>query len=280
MLFLLLALVLAGATSRAAADVHYVEEVTNSGLGPKKVGARKTTNNIYIKGTRQKVSSQIEASKELAQALEREGKSLNSSTILRLDKDTLLKVDHVRQTFSQEKLPAPKPAAAQPQSAPATGAPELHFRIQTLPDTTRIQGILCRRVAAELRARHFQPGTRTVRKENRYLYQAWIAKDFPGYEEIQRFQRLQTQKTSYPPLISGDLEQLKGLVEDYDQLVEQTRAEALEGVVMESVLKVFVNSGKGEEQLFQLGRKVKSLSYSALPDAVFEVSEDLNEIAP
>lgn len=276
MFVLFLALIFAGALRPAGADIHYTEEISNSGLGPKKVGARKTTNNIYIKGERQKIRSQIETSKELAQALEKEGKPLNSSTILRLDAAKLYKVDHLRQTYAQEALPPPAPAAAKPAAGP--NAPEIQFQVKALPDTNRLEGILCRRVAAEMRARYYQPGTKTLRKENRYLYQAWIARDFPGYQEIERFQRLQAQKTSLPPLISGDLEQLKGIVEDYDQLAEKTAAKELEGLVMESVLKVSVNTGKGEEQIFQLGRKIRNLSYSALPDSVFEVPKDLNQI--
>jgi hypothetical protein len=276
MFVLLLALIFVGALCPAGADIHYTEEIANSGLGPKKVGARKTTNSVYIKGERQKVRSQIEASKELAQALEKEGKPLNSSTILRLDAAKLYKVDHLRQTYAQEALPAPGAPAAKP--AASANAPEIQFEVKALPDTSRIEGILCRRVAAQMKAHYYQPGTKTLRKENRYLYQAWIARDFPGYQEIERFQRLQAQKTSFPPLISGDLEQLKDMVDDYDQLAEKAAAKELEGLVMESALKVFVNTGKGEEQLFQLNRKVRGLSYSALPDSVFEVSKDLNQL--
>ena len=278
MFVLLLALILAGALGPAAADIHYTEEIANSGLGPKKVGARKTTNDIYIRGGKQKVSSQIETTKELAQALAKEGKSLNSSTILRLDAAKVFTVDHLRQTYIQEALPAAaKPAAAKPATASANG-PEIQFQVKALPDTSRIEGILCRRVAAEMRARYYQPGTKTLRKENRYLYQAWIAKDFPAYQEIQRFQQLQAEKTSLPPLISGDLDQLKGMVEDSDLLAEKTTVEELKGLVMESVLKVSVNTGKGEEQIFRLDRKLRNLSYSALADSVFEVPKDLNQI--
>ncbi len=279
MFVFLLALIFVGALRPVAADIHYTEEISNSGLGPKKVGARKTTNNIYIKGERQKVSSQIETSKELAQALQKEGKPLNSSTILRLDSAKVFKVDHLRQTYAQEVLLAPvaKPAAAKP-AAPSANGPEIQFQVKALPDTNRIEGILCRRVAAEMRARYYQSGTKTLRKENRYLYQAWIAKDFPGYKEIERFQRLQTEKTSFPPLISGDLDQLKGMVDDSDQLAEKTTVEELKGLVMESVLKVFVNTGKGEDQIFQLSRKIRNLSSSALADSVFEVPKDLNQI--
>jgi hypothetical protein len=278
MFMLLLALIFAGALHPIGADIHYTEEISNSGLGPKKVGARKTTNDIYIKGERQKVRSQIEASKELTQALEKEGKPLNSSTILRLDAAKLYTVDHLRQTYAQEALPAPAPAAGKPAAA-GPNAPEIQFQVKALPDTNHIEGVLCRRVAAEMRARYYQAGTKTLRRENRYLYQAWIARDFPGYQEIERFQRLQAQKTSFPPLISGSLEQLKGIVEDYDQLAEKSAAKELEGLVMESVLKVFVNSGKGEEQIFQLGHKIGKLSYTALPDSVFEVPKGLNQIA-
>lgn len=278
MYLLLLALVVAGARAPAGADVQYTEEIANSGIGPKKVGARKTTNSIYIKGERQKVRSQIEAGKELAKALEKEGKPLNSSTILRLDAARLYKVDHLRQTYAQEALPAPGAKAAAKAATANPNAPEIQFEVKTLPDTSRIEGVLCRRVAAQMKARYYQAGTKTLRKENRYLYQAWIARDFPGYQEIERFQQLQVQKTSFPPLISGDLAQLQGMVDDYDQLAEKAAVKELEGLVMQSVLKVYTNSGKGEEQIFQLDRKIRGLSYTALPDSVFEVPKDLNQI--
>ncbi|MBM3277492.1 MAG: hypothetical protein FJY95_05350 [Candidatus Handelsmanbacteria bacterium] len=277
MVALFLALIFALALCPAGADVHYTEEIDNSGIGPKKVGARKTTNSIYIKGERQKVRSQIAASKELAQALEKEGKPLNSSTILRLDSVKVYKVDHLRQTYAQEALPAPAAKAA-PKAAANPNAPEIQFEVKALPDTSRIEGVLCRRVAAQMKARYYQAGTKTLRKENRYLYQAWIARDFPAYQEIERFQKLQTQKTSFPPLISGDLAQLQGIVEDYNQLAEKAAVVELDGLVMQSELKVFVNTGKGEEQLFQLERKVRGLSYTALPDSVFAVPKDLNQI--
>ena len=180
--------------------------------------------------------------------------------------------------FAQEVLPAPAATAAKPAAVAAPNGPEIQFQIKALPDTNRIEGILCQRVAAEMRARYYQSGTKTLRKENRYLYQAWIAKEFSGYQDIVRFQNLQAQKTSFPPLISGDLDQLKGIIDDYDQLEEKAASKELEGLVMESVLKVFVNTGKGEEQIFQLGRKIRNLSYSALPDSVFEVPKDLNQI--
>ena len=67
MLLTMLALLVAAGT--AAADVYYVEEVVNAGFGSKKVGARKTTKQIYLKGKRQKVESRIETNKQTASAL-------------------------------------------------------------------------------------------------------------------------------------------------------------------------------------------------------------------
>ena len=69
MLFTMLALLVAAGT--AAADVYYVEEVVNAGFGSKKVGARKTTKQIYLKDKRQKVESRIETNKQTASALRR-----------------------------------------------------------------------------------------------------------------------------------------------------------------------------------------------------------------
>ena len=192
--FLLMAVAWAGGTVSAGADVYYVEEVINSGLGAARRGARKTINKVYIKGKEQKVESSIEAGKETVRNLRKQGQPLEASTILKLDDRVVYNIDRVEHTFRQEKLPAAKPVAGGASSSPS--APEISFRIKELPDTTRIAGIFCRRVAAEMRARYYKSGTRKVRKENRYLYQAWIGRDFPGYGEIQRFQELHLRTTS------------------------------------------------------------------------------------
>jgi hypothetical protein len=125
-----------------------------------------------------------------------------------------------------------------------------------------------------MRARYLEPGTQQLRKENRYVYQAWVAKDLPAYQELRQFEQAQSRKTSYPPLIRGGLDQLKDAVDDYEQLAG--RIAALEGFPMESVLKVYVTPAGGkEQQVFQLTRRVTSFSYSAVPDSVFEVAKGL-----
>ena len=262
----------------AGADVYYVEEVVNSGLGASRRGARKTINKVYIKGKEQKVESIIEAGKETMRTLRKQGQSLDTSTILKLDDGIVYNIDRVDHTFRQQKLPAAKPVAARP--APAPSAPEISFRIKELPDTTRIAGISCRRVAAEMRASYYKPGTRKVRQENRYLYQAWIGRDFPGYGEIRRFQELHLRTTSYLPLIRGSLDQLKGVVDDYEDLAaEIDNSQALDGFVLGSVLKVYTRGAGGKEkQIFQLSRKVKSFSYDALPDSLFEMDKTLRQV--
>jgi hypothetical protein len=264
----------------AGADVSFVEEITNSGVGPKKVGARKQTNQVFIKGERQRVHSEIQTSKETAQALQKQGQSLNGSTVLRLDRANVYQIDHAKQVFVQSALPAPAPGAAAGSAAkPAAkdpAGPEVAVQVKDFPDTSRIEGILCRRVAVEMRARYYEPGTQKLRRENRYLYQAWISKDFPAYQEIRQFETLQNRKTSYPPLVRGGLEQLKDAVDDYGPLAGQLAA--LEGLPMESVLKVFVNTGGNEQQVFQLNRRIKAFSYSAVPDSVFEVSKNLQRV--
>jgi hypothetical protein len=262
----------------AEADVYYVEEVINSGLGASKRGARKTINKVYIKGREQKVESTIEAGKETVRTLRKQGQSLDTSTILKLDDGIVYNIDRMDHTFRQQKLPAAKPVAGRP--APASGAPEITFRIKELPDTTRIAGILCRRVAAEMRARYYKPGTRKLRQENRYLYQAWIGRDFPGYGEIRSFQELHLRTTSYPPLISGSLDQLKGLVDDYEDLAaEIDKSRALDGFVLGSTLKVYTRGAGGKEkQIFQLSRKVKSFSSNLLPDSLFEMDKTLRRV--
>ena len=271
-------LVLTGAVA-SGADVHFVEEIVNPGFGAKKTGARKTTNRISIKGTRQKIESDIETSKKTAAALQKQGQSLSSSTILRLDQNVVYEIDRNAQTFVQQSTPPPaakKTAAQKPAQKP--GGPRIGFKIEEPGDTTRIAGILCHRVVAQMRARYYDPKTKKPRRENRYTYDAWIAKDFPGYKEIKDFQRAQESKTSYPPLISGGLEQLKETVEDYEQL--STELEALEGFAMRSTIRVSVvrPGKKGETQVFRLDREIKSLTYSPLPDSVFNVSRTLTRI--
>ena len=53
MILLLCALLVSAAS--AGADVYFEEEIVNRGFGKDKVGARKTTNKIYIKGKSQRV---------------------------------------------------------------------------------------------------------------------------------------------------------------------------------------------------------------------------------
>ena len=90
-------------------------------------------------------------------------------------------------------------------------------------------------------------------------------------EEIERFRRLQEQKTSHPFLIGGGLEQIENAADDYGDISEEI--EALKGFPMHSILKVYTKSGKKKErQIFQLSRKVTSLSYAALPDTLFEAA--------
>ena len=271
-------------STAALADVFYEEEIVNKGLGARKTGARKTTNRVYIKKQRQLVRSAIETSKTGAKALRRLGQALDGSTILQLDRANLYQIDNTKQTFTQQRLPAAKRAAPMP-GMPTYGAAKaaaskadsdrsLTFRTRTLPDTTRVAGILCRRVAAEMRARHYRPGTKKVRRENRYLYQAWVADGFEGYRDIKKFQDLQAQRTSYPSLIRGGLGANANAIADYDSL--RHKIEALEGFHMQSVLEVFTKEGqKKEQQIFELVRTVKSLTYSPLPDSLFDVSEGL-----
>ena len=252
------------------------------GWARRRRGARKTTNHVYIKGERQRVHSLIETSKSGAEALRRQGGTTDGSTILQLDRANLLQIDNTRATYSRESLP---PAGTSDEAGPghpsggqglAAGGPdrEVEFRTRTLDDTKRVAGILCRRVAAEMKVQHFDPGTRKVRRQNRYLYQAWVADDFPGYRDLQRFQELQVRKTSYPSLIRSGIGGAPEAITDSQSLQEEL--DALEGFHMQSVLKVFTSQGaKKENQVFELLRTVKSLSSSALPDSLFDVSGGL-----
>jgi len=275
----------------ASADVHYVEEIANSGIGPKKVGARKTTHRVFIKGPRQRVEHEIEADGAVRRSLRRRGQELSGNRILQLDSASLYEMEGSASAYTRQPLPAPKavpggyppgqPANMAPRPKPVTPGQsdadpnrEISFRSRTLPDTLRIHGILCHRTASQMRARHFEPGTRKVRRENRYLYQAWEATGFPGYDEIEEFGRLQEEETSQPPLVRGTLDQIGDTVDDYDRF-EQEMGEP-RGFPMRSRLQVFVKASTGEERrIFTLSRSITAFSHEALADSLFEIPERL-----
>ncbi len=274
------------------ADVSYVEEIVNSGIGAAKVGARKTVRKVYVKGQSQHVRDEVKSAKEVE----------IGTTILRLDRLNRYDIDHTSKTFTEHKLRArapttqqdwrqaahggkgayPKPVVSAAKVAPKAVAADpnrkVTFKTKALPDTMRVEGILCRRVAAEMRARYYVPGTKKVRRENRYLYQAWVATDFPGYADIERFEAQREAKTSLPSQIGGGLGEFKDAIEDYDRLDEEMKA--LDGFPMQSQLKVFTttSSSSKEKELFRLSRKVSSLSHSNLSPSLFEVSKGLRRV--
>lgn len=268
------------------ADVSYVEEVVNSGVGSKKRGARRTVHEVYIKGARQRVSTDIETSKEMIRVLQNQGATLQGTKILLLDQNRLYEIDRATRTYRQQPLPAAKPAArpgagkpAAPTTSSASASPdrEITVRTRVLPDTMRIAGVLCHRVAAEMTARHYKPGTRTVERVNRYLYQAWMADGFAGYDDIVAFREMQEARTSLAPLIRGGLEQLADVVEDPERL--EIELAKLSGFPMQSELKIFTKVGSAKErQLLRLSRRVLRLSHQSLPDSLFRPSRDLKSV--
>lgn len=280
---LLFTSVLYTSLTTAIADVFYVEEIVNRGIGLKKTGARKTVNKVYIKGQRQRIRSQIETSKKGAKALRHKGMVIDGSTILQLDQLQLIKIDHTEHVFSQEPLPPPKKLkAANSDMYPRTGKKsslspadpdrKIKFRTRVFEDTTRVAGVLCRRFAAEMTARHYKPGTKMIRRENRYLYQAWIADGFPGYRDLEYFQEIQERKTSFPSFLRGGIGvRVQTEIADYDKLRQEINT--FGGFHMQSVLKVFTTQGgQKEKSVFALTRTVKSISNSDLPDSLFDVS--------
>lgn len=271
----------------AAADVSYVEEVVNSGVGSKKRGARKTVYEIHIKGARQRVTTDIEASKEVLNTLQKQGAVLQGTKILLLDQNRLYDIDRQTATYRQQKLPAlaPAPKPAAPNAAGKPAAPtvqsdpnrEIAVRTKVMTDTTRVAGVLCHRVAAEMTARHFKPGTKKVERVNRYLYQAWMAEAFPGYDELVAFRRRQAAQTALAPLIRGGLDQLGGIVDDPERL--ESELAVLRGFPMQSELKVYTTVGKKKErELLRLSRRVVSLSHESLNDTLFRPSRDLKSV--
>ena len=251
---LVLALVHTGARG---ADFMYDEEVVSEAAGQSE--PRKTIRRIHVQGKLQRVDRRIEATGDVARALQKRGESLDKATILRLEPGEVYELDNEAQTFVQQKLPPAKPAAKTVAADP--NAPENSFRVKELPDTTRMHGVLCRRVAAEMRMRYYYPGTKKFIKENRYLYMAWITEDVAGYADIQKFKDQQARKTSYPSLLGGGVEQLRGVVDDVDKLADEL--EALKGFPMESTLSVYTGpqDKKQQKQIFRLTRTVTYLTY-------------------
>jgi len=269
--------VLLAVAGSAAADVYYVEEVVNAGFGSKKAGARKTTQKIYLKNRRQKIESEIKTDKQTASVLRKQGQALKSSTIVQLDTRQVYEIDIDRQTYTQAKLqPAAKKAAKKAVAKP--GAPEIKFKVKSTKESKKIAGILCKKVVAQMRAQYRDPKTKKALKENRYIYTAWVAKDFPGYKEIAAFQKLQAAQTAYPSLIGGDLETLRGQVDDFETLEKELKA--LDGFIMASTLEITVQyaSTKKKVRLFKLDRMIKSYSHKALAKATFEVSGVLTQV--
>ena len=272
-MILLLCALLASAAI-AGADVYFEEEVVNRGFGRDKTGARKTTNKIYIKGKSQRVEQQIETDAKMAKALRRQGQSLSTSTILRLDQAQVYEIDLTAQTFVQQKAPPARKAAAKPA---APGEPQRALAVKVPGDTERIAGIPCRRVVAQMRARYLDPKTQKLRRENRYTYDACIAKDFPGFREITAFMDLQNASTSYPSVIGGGLEGL----EDHEALSDELEnAEELKGFALRSTLTASVKLPEKEKasQVFRLDRKIKTMVHAPLPDSLFHVSKALTRL--
>ena len=255
----------------AQADVYYEEEVVHSGVGPDKRGARKTLYKVWIKKSWQRVSADIETSKKMAKVLRSQGRSLRETTILLLDQGRLYDIDRTALTFRQDRLPAAKPAAAAKDSPDR----EISFRTRDLKEKKKIAGILCRRVAAEMTARHFRSGTREVARTNRYLYQAWMAEGFPGYDEIDAFLRLQKPRTSIPPVALGG--GLGDAPDDPGRLERELGN--LKGFPMTSRLEVFTASGEGpEKRIMRLSRKILRMEHKTLADTLFVPSAQLKRL--
>ena len=272
-MILLLCTLLATA-STLNADVYFEERVVNPGFGKDKTGARKTTNKIYIKGPSLMVEQQIEADKKVAKVLREQGQSLNTSTILRLDQAQVYEIDLTDLTFIQQQTPPARKAA---KKAVVADNQQVAFKVKVPGDTVRIAGIPCRRVVAQMRVRYLDPKTQQATRENRYTYDAYIAKEFPGYREIAAFQAMQDTSTAYPPLIGGGL----GNLEDAGILTSEIEgAEELAGFALRSTLtaKVKLAGQKQAKQVFRLDREIKVMAHAPLPDSLFRVSKALTRL--
>lgn len=262
----------------AGADVYFEEELVNPGFGRKKNGARKTINKVYLKDKRQKVEAEIVVDKKTQKALKKQGQPLRSSTILNLGKAEVYEIDLDAQTFVRGKMPPVRPAAPKAVKSPAT-APKIGFAYKVPGDSSVVAGITCRRVVAQMRARHYKG--KKLKRENRYTYDACIAKNFPGLDELRAFKTLQDTSTSYPPLVGGGLEQFSQRAEDLEHLEKELAglAQELDGFALKSTLTASVLQGnKKPKEVFRLERQVKLLRHAALPDSLFTVSKDLTQV--
>ena len=263
-------------TGARGADFMYDEEVVSEAAGQEE--PRKTVRRIHVQGNLQRVDRRIDASGEAARVLQKRGESLDTATILRLDTGQVYELDNEAQTYVQQKLPPTKPAAKSIADDPA--APVISFQVKELPDTTRLHGKLCRRVAAELRARYYEPGTKEFRKENRYLYMAWVTEEVRGYKELQKFKDEQARQTSYPSLLGGGVDQLRGAVDDVDELA--AKLEALQGFPMESTLSVYTGpqDKKKQKKIFELTRRVTYLTYPPPLYQRFQPTKQFQQLQP
>ena len=282
MKWMLLSLVVLWATApMTGADVYFEEELVNQGFGKKKTGARKTINKVYLKDKRQMVEAQIVVDKKTEKVLKKQGQPLRSSTILNLGKAEVFEIDLDAQTFVRCKVPPVRPVA--PKAAakkPAAPAPEIGFAYKVPGDSSVVAGIACKRVVAQMRARHYVD--KTLKRENRYTYDACIAKKFPGLDELRAFKTLQDTSTSYPPLVGGGLEQFSQSAEDLEHLEKELAglAKELDGFALKSTLTASVVQGKKKEpqEIFRLERQVKTLRHASIPDSLFSISKALTQI--
>lgn len=266
-----------GFSNWSIADVYYLEEVVNPGTGSNKKGHRKTINKVYIKGLQQKVESFIETDKKTVKAMKKMGQPLNSSVILQLDKKDVYEFDLDKFVFLKEKIPLPVKDTAKAVAKKSSSNIKKEFSIKETKEEKVIAGIKCRKVMAKMVVSYRDPKSKKPVKQNRYLYTAWLAKEFPGYKEILSFQKKHEEQTSYPALVSGSLEQLKNTIEDYENLAGEL--DKLEGFVVRSTLKATIKRSKKKEiPVFQLDREIKEYRYASLADSIFHVPKKFTKI--
>ncbi len=282
MIWLLSLFVLWATVPLAEADVYFEEELINPGFGSKKTGARKTINKVYLKDKRQKVDAQIVVDKKTEKVLKKQGQPLRSSMILNLGKAEIYEIDLDAQTFVHGKVPPVRPAVAQTAAKKinAPAPPQIGFSYKVPGDSSVVAGIACKRVVAQMRARHYSG--ETLKRENHYTYDVCIAKNFPGLDELRAFKVLQDTSTSYPSLVGGGLEQFSKKAEDLEDLEKKLAglAEELDGFALKSTLTASVLQAKGKKptEIFRLERQVKVLRHAAIPDSLFSVSKALTQV--
>lgn len=269
--------------SIAVADVYYEEEITTSGFGGR--GATRLTRKVSIKGDRQKRLTAMEVDKTMAEAMRKAGRSLVTSDIIRLDRTLVWDLDHDEQTFTEQKFvrsaaQAVKLQAAKRISMPAAedtstcAPPEISVDLKRTGSSKKILGFPCEQVVLTMTTVRMDARTKTSR-ETRIVYDAWLTRAFPGYNEIRTFTKSQSEITGTPTFDLPGMDAMKSSMADVMEKLKQ-RAGELEGFTLLSTIGIY--SGGGNTPIFTITREVARAEQRTIPASEFEVPGSFSKV--